>query len=288
MSAERLTWEEAVKWLRSQPEEHDLVLACYYDDPLISAARRFEASEEWQAVRPFLPLTHGQALDLGAGRGISSFALAQAGWNVTALEPDASAIVGTGAIESLACEAGLSIHPVQQYAESLPFRDMSFDLVYGRQVLHHAHDLRRVCAEIWRVLKPGGRLIATREHVISRRSDLERFHAHHPLHRLYGGESAYLLGDYVEAIACSGLRLKRQMGPYETVINYSPLTTALWHAICAAHLSRFLGRRAALWLIDDRRVVGRWTLRMIGRILSQLSNTPGRLFSFVAERPVHG
>ena len=63
------TWEQAVLWLRSQPQRQDLVRACYYDDPLYEAAERFRQSGEWQAtarlVRRWLP---GKVLDLGAGR----------------------------------------------------------------------------------------------------------------------------------------------------------------------------------------------------------------------------
>ena len=103
------TWEQAVQWLRSQPDQQDLVHAAYYDDPLLSAADRYWRSEEWCAVREFLPPGKGTALDAGAGRGISSFALAKDGFGVTALEPDPSAIVGAEAIRSLAREAGLPI-----------------------------------------------------------------------------------------------------------------------------------------------------------------------------------
>ena len=41
-------------------------------------------------------------------------------------------------------------------AESLPFRDRSFDFVYSNGVLHHTPDTARSIREIHRVLKPGG------------------------------------------------------------------------------------------------------------------------------------
>ena len=55
------SWEQAVQWLREQPSQRDLVLAAYYDDPLPAAAERYWGSEEWQAIRPLLPVVPGRA-----------------------------------------------------------------------------------------------------------------------------------------------------------------------------------------------------------------------------------
>lgn len=33
ISTEFSSWEQAVQWLREQPEQQELVLAAYYDDP---------------------------------------------------------------------------------------------------------------------------------------------------------------------------------------------------------------------------------------------------------------
>src|SRR6266849_8037514 len=101
------TWEAAVTWLRDQPERRQLVLDAFYDDPLTAAAERYHASGEWQAVSRLLLGRTGQALDVGAGRGIASYALAREGFEVTSLEPDPSAIVGAAAIRALAAEAAL-------------------------------------------------------------------------------------------------------------------------------------------------------------------------------------
>ena len=277
------TWEDAVRWLRSQPDQAELVRDCYYDDPLLAAAQRFAASDEWQALRALLPASCGTALDLGAGRGISSYALARDGWQVTALEPDPSPLVGVAAIRGLAKESDLPITIVQEAAEALPFADRSFDLVYGRAVLHHARDLQRLCREVARVLKPGGRLVATREHVISRAADLPAFLAAHPLHRLYGGENAYLLAQYTAALRSSGLRPVSAFGPYDSAINYAPMTNDEWRASCARHLARVLGARAAAAFTNDQSPFGRWLLARLARLRSRLDSTPGRLYSFVAE-----
>lgn len=57
-------------------------------------------------------------------------------------------------------------------AEHLPFADATFDCVNSMGVLHHVPDTERAVAEIYRVLKPGGRLIVM---VYHRNSVLYRF-----------------------------------------------------------------------------------------------------------------
>src|SRR5579863_5119513 len=146
-----MTWEQAVQWLRTQPDQQALVAACYFDDPLVDAADRFWRSAEWKAISALLPTPGGRALDLGAGRGISAYALARDGWHVTALEPDPSDLVGAGAILALSETSGHSIEVVTEYSENLPFADESFDVVHCRQVLHHARDLPQSLREIFRV-----------------------------------------------------------------------------------------------------------------------------------------
>lgn len=48
----------------------------------------------------------------------------------------------------------------QASALDLPFSDASFDIVYSHGVLHHIPEINAAQAEIARVLKPGGKLIA--------------------------------------------------------------------------------------------------------------------------------
>lgn len=281
MSAEPFrSWEEAVAWLLAQPACRELCEACYYDRPPLAAAQRFHASAEWQALRRFMPRATGAALDVGAGMGVATYALASDGWQTTALEPDSSDLVGAGAIRALASQADLAIHVVQDWGESLPFLDASFDLVHARQVLHHARDLPCFARELARVLKPGGVLLATREHVISSPDQLSVFLARHPLQGLYGGENAFTLSVYRQALLGAGLTLRKQIGPLDSVVNYAPFTEA--------RLVDEIVRRAA------RLPGGGWVARAILArpwretalaLLSRLDRRPGRLYTFVAVRP---
>lgn len=274
------SWEAAVRWLREQPDRRDLVIDAYYDDPLTDAARRYWNGDEWKAIRLFFNGRSGHALDIGAGRGIASYALAREGFSVTALEPDPSSLVGAGAIRKLAQEASLPIVVCEEFSEKLPFPDASFDIVFGRAVLHHARDLPAACREVFRVLKPGGRFIAVREHVISRRHDLPVFLAAHPLHHLYGGENAFLLDEYLAAIRDSGLRVSEVLLPLLSPINYFPQTReSICQELCS-RADRFPG--AALLL--RRCLTSEPVYRGVLRMLTYVDNRPGRLYSFVADK----
>lgn len=276
------TWEQAVQWLRDQANQRDLVIAAYYDDPLPAAADRYWHSEEWAAIRPLLPQATGRALDVGAGRGIASFALAKEGFQVVALEPDPSALVGAAAISGLALSSQLPIEVCQEFSERLPFRDEQFDVVFARAVLHHTKDLQAACREFLRVLKPGGKLIAVREHVISKSADLPHFLEIHPLHKLYGGENAFLLQQYEQAIRGSGFRLTTVLKPLESPINFAPYTLESLQEELAARMSR--GAPGLKKLVRGALAVPPvWLLAK--RLLAQVDNRPGRLYSFVAERP---
>ena len=80
-------------------------------------------------------------------QAVELLTLAKEGYCVTALEPDPGSLVGAAAIHQLVSETQLSIEVVEEFSESLPFPDSSFDLVFARAVLHHtsdAHSLRRI------------------------------------------------------------------------------------------------------------------------------------------------
>lgn len=273
------TWEDAVSWLIAQPDKQDLVRACYYDRPVLQAAIRFSVSEEWVATSSLFPTAKGRALDVGAGCGIASFALARAGWRTTALEPDASELVGAGAIRTLARDAGLDIDVIQAFGETLPFADEEFDLVYGRQVLHHARNLGKFCSELHRVLKPGGVLVTTRDHVITADHHLDRFLERHPLHSLYGGENAFMLKEYLMALKSAGFRVDLVLGPLESPINYAPLTKGeLIEKIKAVSGRVPLGSHIAGTVLSSPLAEAAFAL------LSKLDQRPGRLFSFKATK----
>lgn len=264
-----MTWEQAVEWLRNDPAQQDLVRACFFDDPALEAAKRFHASSEWQATRALFLHPPGRALDIGAGRGIATYALAVDGWEVTAVEPNPSTLIGVGAIREIMAEGGQRVRIITETGEDLSLPDACMDLVYCRQALHHAADLDALCRQIARILKRGGCLVATREHVLSRREDLQAFLESHPLHSKYGGEHAYLLSEYRHALEEAGLRIIQCLNPLQSDINLYPMTVA--------DHKRLVAERYHL----PTSLIPHFVMTWLGERL----DIPGRLYTFVAHKP---
>lgn len=278
-SSARMTIDEAVRHFRVTPRYADMVRDTYFDADVKTAAQRFSQSAEFAAVRELLGnrVAGADVVDLGAGMGIASWAFLSAGARqVYAVEPDPSDEVGQGAIKRLTVSDRIRI--VSAYAESIPLDDESVDIVYARQVLHHTRELAQVLRECARILRPGGALLATREHVVNNDRQLRRFLKKHAMHRLAGGENAYRLDEYVGAIRGAHLALNAIIGPWDSVINAFP------HARSAADLPHLPAK-----LMKDRfGTVGDFvgSLPIVRDLLWAMIRIerPGRLYSFFATK----
>jgi ubiquinone/menaquinone biosynthesis C-methylase UbiE len=95
-------------------------------------------------------------LEIGGGIGTDLAQFARNGSRVTDID------LAAGHLQ-LAQEnfqlRGLTGRFIHHDAETLPFDDASFDVVYSNGVLHHTPNTRAVVREIRRVLRPGGRAI---------------------------------------------------------------------------------------------------------------------------------
>jgi ubiquinone/menaquinone biosynthesis C-methylase UbiE len=97
-----------------------------------------------------------EVLEVGGGLGIDLAQFASAGARVTDVDLSAAHL-------ALAQEhfrlRGLTGRFIHHDGEELPFAEDTFDLVYSNGVIHHTPNTRRMVDEIFRVLKPGGRVI---------------------------------------------------------------------------------------------------------------------------------
>ncbi|MFP7762250.1 bifunctional demethylmenaquinone methyltransferase/2-methoxy-6-polyprenyl-1,4-benzoquinol methylase UbiE [Marisediminicola sp. LYQ134] len=103
-------------------------------------------------VRAVAPKRGELVLDLAAGTGTSSVALAKTGAIVTAADFSPGMI-----------QVGRTRHPEIEFVEAdataLPFADASFDVVTISFGLRNVDQPKTALAEMFRVLKPGGRLV---------------------------------------------------------------------------------------------------------------------------------
>jgi SAM-dependent methyltransferase len=276
----KYSWEEAIELLRDDPAHQELIFNAYLTRDLIGNSRRFAEGDEFAAVRALLNQYAPAArrlLDMPGGNGIATHAFAGAGFDVTSVEPNPSAAVGRGAISQVLAVSGLRAAIVDAWGENLPFESNSFDVAYVRQGLHHAADLTKMLAELGRVLRPGGVLLACREHVVDDyNASLQAFLDSQVDHQLYGGEHAFTLPDYQTAIRAGGLELKLELGPFDSIINAYPNTLEVLRGkILASPVGRLLHSALPTEAVV---AIGTWRLKR--------RKAPGRLYTFLAIKPV--
>lgn len=223
---DKMTWEETIKYIRTQPEYDYLVDKAYFEEDLLLNVERFRQSGEFIETLRLLKQYQPNAkniLDIGSGNGISAVALALEGYNVVSIEPDSSDTIGAGAIRKLKAYYNLTnLEVYEAYAEELQLPNENFDIVYARQCMHHAFDLEKFVSEASRVTKKNGLFITIRDHVIFNEKDKEWFLENHPLQKFYGGENAFTSIEYKTAILNAGLKIEKEIKYFDSIINYFP------------------------------------------------------------------
>ncbi len=93
----------------------------------------------------------GLLLDAGGGTGrVAQFFQGRSGLIVVADE-------SSSMLQEAVKKAGLA--GVCAAAENLPFAPLAFDRVVMVDALHHLADQASACNELWRIVKPGGRIV---------------------------------------------------------------------------------------------------------------------------------
>ena len=115
-------------------------------------ARRTGSQPHDVAFEQLLAVAPTRVLDAGCGRGDFAERLAAAGLAVIGLDQSERMV-------ELTRERG--IEAVVGDIEALPFENGAFDAACANHVLYHLPDVGRGIAELARVLRPGGRLVAT-------------------------------------------------------------------------------------------------------------------------------
>ena len=94
--------------------------------------------------------------EIGCGLGVELAELGRLGFDVTGIDLAPGAVRQCG--EYLERE-GVAGKALVGNAEKLDFPEHRFDAVYSSGVLQHTPDIDRAIGEIWRVLRPGGKIL---------------------------------------------------------------------------------------------------------------------------------
>jgi SAM-dependent methyltransferase len=118
-------------------------------------------TEESHEIPRLLELRPGSSvLEIGSGSGRYALYVAEAArCNVAGLDVNAEGVRNAGALaerQNLSSQVRFQQCDVSQ---PLPFEDASFDAVYSNDVFCHIPGRLALLRELWRVLKPGGRMI---------------------------------------------------------------------------------------------------------------------------------
>lgn len=138
-------WHENEKFLRDRSR---LIVGVYRSSIFAEAVAWLYAE---------LGPVHGlRVLDYGCGMGGTTARLVAFGARVTGLDISLSRL--QQARQHVKQETAGNVNLAQGAAETLPFGDSAFDVVLGKQILHHL-DWKTAIPEIVRVLRPGGRAV---------------------------------------------------------------------------------------------------------------------------------
>jgi len=148
------------------------------------------------------PTSTHSGLELGCGQGVTTqeFLNRFPDLHLTAIDYDPDQIVR--ARERLICfSQRASI--LQGDATALDFSDSRFDTVFACNVFHHIRDYRTALSEVYRVLKPGGKLYVV---------DMD-FHAMNPLtKKFFPPEAIFTRENFVHDLTGVGFIVERKQG----------------------------------------------------------------------------
>ncbi|KAA3619536.1 MAG: class I SAM-dependent methyltransferase [Calditrichaeota bacterium] len=113
--------------------------------------RRFELTAN------LVDLSGKNILDFGCGNGAQTVEFAGSGCQISALDIDAGDLE---IFNRYLTEHNISTISTSEYdGRYLPFADARFDIVVSYEVLEHVRDENQTLQEIYRTLKPGGKIV---------------------------------------------------------------------------------------------------------------------------------
>ncbi len=117
---------------------------------------RYEMEPFLHSFAQFTRWRGKKVLEVGCGVGTDLLQFARAGAEIAGVDRSTTAVTLARKRLDLYSLRG---EVEEADAEDLPFSDSSFDLVYSWGVIHHTPNTEKAVEEIYRVLKPAGRIL---------------------------------------------------------------------------------------------------------------------------------
>lgn len=173
-------------------------------------------------------------LEVGAGTGRDTLALAQAGAIGVVLDYSPASLA---LVRNLARRQGLAVHLVQADALAMPFRDGAFQVVFHQGLLEHFRDPQPLLVENARITRHGGRVVVDVP---------QTFHLYTVMKQVLiafgawfaGWETQFTPAGLERELARAGLAVRRSYGDW--------MVPGLWYRVLRELLRRVLGVRLPL------------------------------------------
>ena len=161
----------------------------FYEELENTVLRRY--AYKFTLLEEFAKGCEGQTLlEVGCGLGIELGKLGKLGFDVTGIDLAPAAVDLAGRyLKRLHVKGRTRV----QNAEQMDFPDESFDAVYSSGVIQHTPDIRKAIAEMFRVLRPGGKMMVILYH---RRSWFYLLHKLTGVNIEFGDKDAPIINAY--------------------------------------------------------------------------------------------
>lgn len=148
-------WDGQITLEEGTPEYYAAMDRRFFEGLVHVAHPDWPRRPPFHALEDFTALAGKQVLEIGCGLGSTATTLARCGCGLTAIDLTQRAVDQTSHRLRL---AGLTARVLKMDAERMEFPDQSFDYIWSWGVIHHSSQTERIVGEMYRVLKPGGRL----------------------------------------------------------------------------------------------------------------------------------
>ena len=168
-------------------------------------------------------------LDAGCGEGRNLIYFLKNGFDVSAVDRSSEAINKVVKLAGRLAPALPGDNFRVESVEKMSFESLTFDVVISSAVLHFARDEEQwkcIVDEMWRVLKPGGLMVARLTSSIGIEDRLEQISERH--YRLPDGTDRFLVDEKILLHATASLEGASWIEPLKTVVVQNMRSMSNW------------------------------------------------------------